>query len=99
MIGFEPVFDLEMIEQLDRLAGILTGDPVRIFQRLHRPPAHIAEIADGRSDEDQLPAHRFTSAGPEYSVSAQARPLAEACISPLVIPAPSPSAYRFLMLV
>ena len=63
----------------------------------------IAGIAGkDRLDPQSLDAIASMSAGfPLFleELTAQARPLAEACISPLVIPAPSPSAYRFLMLV
>ncbi len=44
-------FDLEMIQQLLRLARVFAGDAVGALQYVERAQRNVAEIADGRRDK------------------------------------------------
>ena len=47
VIADQRLFNLEMVQQLDRYAGILGGDEIGLLQRFHCAAGEIAQIADG----------------------------------------------------
>ena len=50
MIGQQMLLNLKMIEQFDRMAGILRGDHVHFLQNPESPQRNILKITDGCSD-------------------------------------------------
>lgn len=57
VIAHEWLFDLQMIEQLERHARILGGDEIRLGERLFCPRGDVAEISDGRWDKIERSGH------------------------------------------
>jgi hypothetical protein len=45
--------DLEVVEQLLRLAGVFAGDAVYAAQYVQRTQSDVAQVADGRGDEEK----------------------------------------------
>ena len=43
--------DLEVVEQLLRLAGVFAGDAVGALENIEGAQSDVAEVADGRGDE------------------------------------------------
>jgi hypothetical protein len=53
VIAHQALLNVEMREQLQRLARVFAGDRVRFFQNPQRPQWNIFQVADGRRDDVQ----------------------------------------------
>src|SRR5206468_960676 len=51
--------DAEMREQLARVAGVLAQDEVRRLERLDAARRKVGQVADGRTDDQQLAGHSW----------------------------------------
>jgi hypothetical protein len=51
MIRGKGLDDLVMIQELQRVPGILCQDQVGFFEHVQRPEANVLEVADGRRNE------------------------------------------------
>ena len=51
VIADERRLDLEVAQELARVAGIFRGDEVRLFQHPKGPEGDVLQVADGRGDD------------------------------------------------
>jgi hypothetical protein len=55
--------NLEMVEQLLRLAGVFAGDAVDALENVEGAEGDVAEVADGRGDEVEAGSERCVGWG------------------------------------
>ena len=55
VVADERLADPEMLEQVQRMAGILAGDHVRLLQDIDGAQGDIGQVADGSGDEVEHP--------------------------------------------
>ena len=60
--------DLEVVEQLLRLAGVFAGDAVGTAQHIEGAEGDVAKVADGRGDEVEAGGERMTLLDMGYPV-------------------------------
>lgn len=53
VVAHERLGNSEMPEQMDAVPRILTGDEVGFLQRIERTERDVAEIANGRGNEEE----------------------------------------------